>query len=47
MDYLITMGIAVVLKSLKNKDTKQKFRDAFLKIRNAVNNAFAGDKDFQ
>ena len=44
---LIAMGISVVLQTLKNAKNKAKFKAAFLKIRNAINLAFAGDDDFK
>lgn len=46
-DYFITMAIAVILQTVKNPDSKRKFKSAFLKVRNAINAAFAGDEDFQ
>lgn len=44
--YLITMGISVILQTLKNPTSKRKFRNAFLKVRNAINAAFADDAEF-
>lgn len=46
-EYLISMGISIVLKSLKNETTRRKFENAFLKIRDAINAAFAGNPKFQ
>lgn len=45
--YFISMGISVVLQLLKNPEHKSKYRSAMLKIRNAINTAFAGDVEFQ
>ncbi len=45
--YFISMGISVVLQLLKNSAHKQTYRSAMLKIRNAINTAFAGDAEFQ
>jgi hypothetical protein len=40
------MGISVILQTLKNSTSKRKFRNAFLKVRNAINAAFADDAAF-
>lgn len=45
--YFISMGISVILQTLKNPTTRRKFRNAFLKVRNAINAAFADDEEFQ
>ena len=45
--YLITMGISVILETLKNPTSKRKFRHAFLKVFKGIKTAFADDKDFQ
>ncbi|MDQ3750427.1 MAG: hypothetical protein M3367_15640 [Acidobacteriota bacterium] len=47
MDYFITMGISVVLQTLKDPINRRKFENAFLKIRNAINLAFADNPKFQ
>lgn len=46
-EYLLTMGISVILQSLKNENIRRKFENAFLKIRNGINAAFAGNPKFQ
>jgi len=46
-EFLINNAIGMILSTVKNEKSKVKFKRAFLKIRNAINNAFAGDKDFQ
>ncbi len=46
-EYFISMGISVILKSLKNETMKRKFENAFLKIRNAINQAFSENPKFQ
>lgn len=45
--YFISMGISVILQMLKNPDNRRKYRNAMLKVRNAINAAFAADEDFQ
>lgn len=47
MDYFISAGISAILMALKDKTAKRKFRNAFLKVRNAINLAFADDEGFQ
>ena len=47
MEYFLSMGISVILESLKNADTRRKFENAFLKIRNQINIAFAGNPKFK
>ncbi len=46
-EYFISMGISVILKSLKSETMRRKFENAFLKIRNAINAAFADNPKFQ
>ncbi len=46
-EYFISMGIAVILKVLKDVTKRRKFENAFLKIRNAINTAFADNPKFQ
>jgi len=46
-EYFISMGIAVILKSLKSESLRRKFENAFLKIRTAINQAFADNPKFQ
>lgn len=45
--YFITMGISTILLTLKNPNSRRKFRSAFLKVFNAIRLAFPDDKDFQ
>lgn len=45
--YLITTGIATILMALKDAKMKRKFRNAFLKVFNAIKQAFADDEAFQ
>ena len=45
--YFITMGISVILQTLKNPVSKRKFRNAFLKVFKAIKAAFADDEEFQ
>lgn len=46
-EYFISMGISVILKSLKSESLKRKYENAFLKVRNAINAAFADNPKFQ
>ncbi len=46
-EYFISMGISVILKSLKSETMRRKFENAFLKIRNSINTAFADNPKFQ
>lgn len=45
--YFISMGISVILQSLKSPTLKRKFRNAFLKLFNGIRAGFPDDKDFQ
>lgn len=45
--YLLTMGISVILQTLKNPTAKRKFRNAFLKVFKAIKAAFADDEEFR
>lgn len=38
--YFISMGITVILNLLKNKDNRRKYKNALLKVRDAINAAF-------
>lgn len=40
VEYFITMGISTVLMALKDETMKRKFKNAFLKVRNAINQTF-------
>lgn len=46
-EFLINNAIGMILSTVKNPDGRIKFKKAFLKVRNAINLAFAGDADFQ
>lgn len=46
-EFLINNAIGMILSSVKNPDSQVKFKKAFLKIRNTINQTFAGDPDFQ
>ena len=46
-DYFISMGVAVLLKAVKNPEKKRKMRNIFLKVFTAIKSAFPDDKDFQ
>jgi len=50
MDMWIGMAASVILtaikESVKNKTKKKELKAVLLKIRNAINDAYAGDKDF-
>ena len=46
-DFLIQNSIGVILNSVKNPESKVKFRKAFLKVFNTIKAAFAGDPDFE
>ena len=45
--YLITMGISVILQTLKKPELKRKFKNAFLKVFLGIKQGFADDPDFQ
>jgi len=45
--YFISMGITVILQSLKKPELKRKFRNAFLKLFLGIKQGFADDPDFQ
>jgi hypothetical protein len=46
-DFWITMGTAAILASIKNPDKRAQLKKIMLKIRNAINTAYANDPDFQ
>ena len=46
-DILINLGISAILTAIKNPKKKQELKKALLKVRNAINAAFAGDPDFE
>ena len=41
--YLISMGITIVLNLLKDAKQARKFKNALLKVRNAINAAFPNE----
>lgn len=43
---LINLGISAILSAIKNPDKKAPLKRAMLKVRNAINTAYAGDPDF-
>lgn len=43
---IITMAVAIILQSVKNPAKKAELKKAMLKIRNAINTAYADDPDF-
>lgn len=45
-DLLIAMAITTILSTIKNPKSKAKLKAAMLKVRNAINQAYAGDPDF-
>jgi hypothetical protein len=46
-DFFITMGTAAILASIKNPEKRAALKRIMLKIRNAINAAYADDPDFQ
>ncbi len=38
--YLISMGITVILNLLKNENNRRKYKNALLKVRDAISAAF-------
>lgn len=46
-DLLITMGVAVILQSIKNPNKKASLRKAMLKVFSAIRAAYAGDPAFE
>ena len=46
-EYLFSMGVSVLLQTIKNPEKKRKLRNVFLKIFRAIKVAFADDKEFQ
>jgi hypothetical protein len=49
MDYelIIDMGVAVFLRSIKNAKKKASLKAIALKLRDKINQAYAGDPDFE
>ena len=45
--YFISMGLSVIFQLLKDENQRTVFRSAMLKLRNAINTAFAADPDFK
>lgn len=38
--YFITMGIAIILKMLKNDKSRRQYKNAMMKLRDGINAAF-------
>ncbi len=38
--YFITMGIAIILKMLKNDKSRKQYKNAMIKLRDGINAAF-------
>lgn len=47
VDLWINFGISVILSALKSPAKKAGLKKAMLKVRNAINVAYAGDPDFE
>lgn len=45
-DQLISMAVAIVLLAVNSTSSRNKFRRAFLKIFNAIGEAYARDREF-
>ena len=45
-ELLISMGFSILLSTVKNPKSKEKFRKAFLKVFNAIKAAYPNDPDF-
>ena len=49
-DYFVDMALGIIFSALKvlvkNPKRKGQLKKAFLKLRDAINTAFAGDSDF-
>lgn len=46
-DYLFSMGISVLLETIKKPKLKRKYRNVFLKVFKVIRGAFPNDKDFE
>lgn len=46
-DLIISFAISTLLSAIKNPANKAKLKRAMLKVRNAINAAYADDPDFQ
>lgn len=50
MDFYVDMGFSALftlLRGLKGEKKKAQFKKVFLKLRNSINAAYAGDVDFE
>lgn len=45
-DQLITMAVSLLLMAIQSTSSRNKFRRAFLKIFNAIGEAYKADKEF-
>lgn len=45
-DIIITMAIATLLATIKRPEKREHLKKAMLKVRNAINAAYADDEDF-
>lgn len=45
-DMIITMALSIILLTVKNPAKKASLKAVMLKLRNAINNVYAGDPDF-
>lgn len=43
--YFITMGIAIILKMLKNEKSRRQYKNAMMKLRDGINAAFPEETD--
>lgn len=46
-DYLFSIGISVILETIKKPENKRKYRNVFLKVFKVIRGAFPNDQDFQ
>lgn len=46
-DFAIDMGVAALLRAIKNPKKKEQFRRAFLKVFKVIWTQFQNDKEFQ
>lgn len=47
VDIWINFGISVILTAVKDPAKRAELKRAMLKVRNAINTAYAGDPDFE
>lgn len=46
-DLFIQLGITAILQAVKNEAKRAQLKKALLKVRNAINMAYANDPDFK